>query len=243
MIWLCLILFLAFGGAISGDSSLLKAICKIVLTGGSAIFVLWLFSLNVYISIVVIIIGILIFVLYLKLSPTKDNRTTNNFSTPCETENFDEDLNKNETNYSDFQKELQAQMKTPIQINNEKKEKTRNNAISCANSTYIFIKKGCLEQAKNGKYSVYNGGKKVIFDYIYKRLPEFIGCERKVVYINTVKKHLVRHLCVVLTVNLRIARKPCLNDITDVVVFHQNTVFIGINRSFGTRSDKRHLAF
>lgn len=40
MIWLCLILFLAFGGAISGDSSLLKAICKIVLTGGSAIFVL-----------------------------------------------------------------------------------------------------------------------------------------------------------------------------------------------------------
>lgn len=184
MIWLCLILFLAFGGAISGDSSLLKAICKIVLTGGSAIFVLWLFSLNVYISIVVIIIGILIFVLYLKLSPTKDNRTTNNFSTPCETENFDEDLNKNETNYSDFQKELQAQMKTPIQINNEKKEKMRNNAISWANSTYIFIKKGCLEQAKNGKYSVYNGGKKVIFDYIYKRLPEFIGCERKVVYIN-----------------------------------------------------------
>lgn len=60
----------------------------------------------------------------------------------------------------------------------------RNNAISWANSTYIFIKKGCLEQAKNGKYSVYNGGKKVIFDYIYKRLPEFIGCERKVVYIN-----------------------------------------------------------
>ena len=59
----------------------------------------------------------------MKLSPTKDNRTTNNFSTPCETENFDEDLNKNETNYSDFQKELQAQMKTPIQINNEKRKK------------------------------------------------------------------------------------------------------------------------
>lgn len=84
----------------------------------------------------------------MKLSPTKDNRTTNNFSTPCETENFDEDLNKNETNYSDFQKELQAQMKTPIQINNEKKEKTRNNAISCANSTYIFIKKAVYNKQK-----------------------------------------------------------------------------------------------
>lgn len=178
-----IILFALFA-CLNGDSSGVEAIAKII--GGVVLFIVVGSIIVFMIDNPAIIIGIIVLAVLAAIvySLTKEN---NSKSTRYYQEAKEDYNTYNRTYYeekteslSDFQKELQQNSKSQLQIKTEEYEKLK----SSIETEYSVIKIKINKMAENAQYTFENGKKTIVIDYKSYILDSLISKRNQTVYLN-----------------------------------------------------------
>lgn len=167
---------MAFVALCNGDSSGVEAIGKIILYIGLFIgvgliiaYVPWLLLIGIVIAIVVAV-----------ASSSNGNKYSTHNTTSI---NYTDYYGKEEkiemplidnSNLTDFQKQLQENTKTPQQVEDENWIKESENIKKNAEEDYSAIKQSLLQMAQSGKYTIVNDRKCVKIDFPYAHIQEYI---------------------------------------------------------------------
>lgn len=168
MIPVILIFILAFLALCNGDSSGFEAIGKVILYIGLFIGVGLIIAYVPWLILVVISVAIIWAVESSKShnSNSSINNTVNDYyidynqqSEKIKTPSIDN------SNLTDFQKQLQENTKTPQQVEDENWLKEKKQITLIANNDFADIKRKLLDKAKNGQYTTSNGQKYISLEY------------------------------------------------------------------------------
>lgn len=175
-----LIVILAFIALCNGDSSGVEAIGKIILyialffgVGAIIIYAPWLI-------LVVIVCAIILAVA--SSNNSKNNYTNDNVSNENQI-NYDQQEEKIESpknllvdnsNLTDFQKQLQENTKTPQQVEDENWLKEKEQILIAAKNDLSAIKRTFLDKAKNGQYTTISDKKCICVEYYCSSLLSYI---------------------------------------------------------------------
>lgn len=168
MVPVILILILAFIALCNGDSSGFEAIGKVILyiglfigVGAIIVYAPWL--------ILVVIVGVIIWaVTSLKShssNSSPDNIANNHYVDYKQQSDRIEAHSIDNSNLTDFQRQLQENTKTPKQVEDENWLKEKEHVIKNAQGDYKYIKDQLVEKAKNGDYINLDQQKQIIYNF------------------------------------------------------------------------------
>lgn len=175
-----LLLILAIGYALCGDTSGIKAIGKFILYGA---LILGVMAIIVYAPwLIIIIIAVVIIWACVSSKGNSHPNNTGSYDNPIINTSQNEIIH--DDSLTGFKAELQENTKTPLQIQEEQNNKEVREAYTQAENDYAAIKRNILNQAKSGNYQATNGKRNIIYDFDYMFTPSFIKSESKMVHIN-----------------------------------------------------------
>lgn len=162
-----LILVLAFIALCNGDSSGVEAIGKTILyiglfigVGAIIVYAPWLLLVGIVIAVIVAITSSS----NNRYSSPTANNNYNNYPNLEREEKVENNLIDN-TNLTDFQRQLQENTKTPQQVEDENWIKEKESITNSANYDFSAIKRALLDKAGKGQYTVSNGQKCISLEY------------------------------------------------------------------------------
>lgn len=168
MVPVILILILAFIALCNGDSSGFEAIGKVILYIGLFIGAGAIIVYAPWLILVVIIIAIIVAVTSFKSQ--SGNNSNNSIANDSYAEYKQQSNNiessfVDNSNLSDFQRQLQENTKTPEQVEDENWLKEKETIKNCAKYDFSAIKRELLDKAQKGQYISINDHKCITFDY------------------------------------------------------------------------------
>lgn len=168
-----LIVFLAlFGLIVKGDNSLLLAIFKFIGYAAIIFIVLCMIGYTPWLC-VLIIIGIVIFIIC--QSNNKNSNIDNIHNNQVNTIPEYEQQEINNPTLTGFKAELQANTKTPNQVEDEEWCNNKIEIIKRASNDYLYIKNELMDKAKSGKYNIVNGKRIIIIQRECGYIMKFIS--------------------------------------------------------------------
>ena len=174
-----ILIILAIGYALCGDTSGIEAIGKIIGYGALILGVMAIIAYVPWLIIIVVVIAIIWICISSKTNSHHDNINNQNRPTN-DTQN--EIIHDN--SLTGFKAELQENTKTPQQVQKEQNNKDIELAIKQAENDYSSIKQNILKQAQSGNYKIINGKRDIVYDFDYIFIPDFIKSDSKQAYIN-----------------------------------------------------------
>ena len=164
-----LILILAFIALCNGDASGFEAIGKIILYIGLFIGVGAIIAYAPWL-ILIVIIGVIIWAVASSNNNSKNIYTNDNALNENHVYNQQQKENSeivpiDNSNLTDFQRQLQENTKTPQQVEDENWLKEKEQISNTAKKDFSEIKRILLEKAQKGQYSTFNGYKSISIDY------------------------------------------------------------------------------
>lgn len=180
MVPVILILILAFIALCNGDSSGFKAIGKVILCIGLFIGVGCIIVYAPWLILVVIAIAIIWAIVSSKKhnsNSSTDNITNDHYIDYNQQTEKIKTLSIDNSNLTEFQKQLQENTKTPQQVEDENWIKEKETIKNRANYDFSAIKRELLDKAQKGQYIVINNHKCITFNYDCSYLLSCVGCQ------------------------------------------------------------------
>lgn len=175
-----ILIILAIGYALCGDTSGIEAIGKFILYGALILGAMAIVAYAPWLILIIIAI-----VIIWACTSSKGNSHFDNTSSHNEPIiNTSQNKNIHDDSLTGFKAELQENTKTPLQIQEEQNNKDVKTAYRQAENDYNSIKQNILNQAKSGNYQVTNSKRNIVYDFDYMFTPSFITSESKMVHIN-----------------------------------------------------------
>ncbi len=190
MAGIIIFLILAVGYAMCGDTSGLGAIGKVILcialfigVGCIIVYAPWL--------ILIVIVGIVFWAIISSKENKGDSSNNTNYSSSNNYNNYQHQSEENEkpfinnSNQTDFQRQLQQNTKTPQEVEDENWLKEKEQITNEANRDYTDLKQKLLDKARKGQYSTTNGQKCITLEYY---CPYLLSCVDRKYYRNPTGK-------------------------------------------------------